>query len=67
MESGISRSFAARNGGNEAIFGPIGHGGVERLIVSPAMLRMMAFGGYLLGTATNEGCRPAAERTEPAD
>jgi hypothetical membrane protein len=34
--------------GNAAIFGPIGHGGAERMIVYPAMLWMMAFGGYLM-------------------
>jgi hypothetical membrane protein len=34
--------------GNTAIFGPIGHGGAERMIVYPAMLWMMAFGGYLM-------------------
>ena len=35
--------------GNPAAFGPIGHGGAERMIVYPSMLWMMAFGGYLLG------------------
>jgi hypothetical protein len=35
--------------GNPGVFGPIGHGGVERMIVYPAMLWLMAFGGYLLG------------------
>jgi hypothetical membrane protein len=34
--------------GNPAVFGPIGHGGAERMIVYPAMLWMMAFGGYLM-------------------
>ena len=34
--------------GNPAIFGPIGHGGAERMIVYPAMLWMLAFGGYLM-------------------
>jgi hypothetical protein len=34
--------------GNTAVFGPIGHGGAERMIVYPAMLWMMAFGGYLM-------------------
>jgi hypothetical membrane protein len=34
--------------GNAAVFGPIGHGGAERMIVYPAMLWMMAFGGYLM-------------------
>lgn len=35
--------------GNPGVFGPIGHGGAERMIVYPSMLWMMAFGGYLLG------------------
>ncbi|WP_258560305.1 DUF998 domain-containing protein [Halorhabdus salina] len=36
--------------GNPAVFGPIGHGGAERMIVYPVMLWVVAFGGYLLGT-----------------
>ena len=35
--------------GNPAIFGPIGHGGAERMIVYPAMLWLLALGGYLMG------------------
>jgi hypothetical membrane protein len=38
------------DGGNPAVFGAIGHGGAERMIVYPAMLWMMAFGGYLMAT-----------------
>ena len=34
--------------GNTAVFGPIGHGGAERMIVYPAMLWMLAFSGYLM-------------------
>ncbi|MEO8246020.1 MAG: hypothetical protein ABI622_02765, partial [Chloroflexota bacterium] len=34
--------------GNPAIFGAIGHGGSERMIVYPAMLWAVAVGGYLL-------------------
>lgn len=34
--------------GTTAVFGPIGHGGAERMIVYPAMLWMLAFGGYLM-------------------
>lgn len=34
--------------GTTAAFGPIGHGGTERMIVYPAMLWMLAFGGYLM-------------------
>lgn len=37
--------------GNPAIFGPIGHGGAERMIVYPAMLWLLALGGYLIGRA----------------
>ncbi len=35
--------------GNPAIFGAIGHGGSERMIVYPAMLWTLVVGGYLLG------------------
>jgi hypothetical membrane protein len=35
--------------GNTAIFGPIGHGGAERMIVYPPMLWLLVFGGYLMG------------------
>jgi hypothetical membrane protein len=35
--------------GNPAIFGAIGHGGSERMIVYPAMLWTLVLGGYLLG------------------
>ena len=38
----------AGDAGNAAAFGPIGHGGTERMIVYPAMLWMLAFGGYLM-------------------
>ncbi|HJP88735.1 MAG TPA: DUF998 domain-containing protein [Candidatus Limnocylindrales bacterium] len=34
--------------GNPAIFGAIGHGGAERMIVYPAMLWTLVLGGYLL-------------------
>jgi hypothetical membrane protein len=34
--------------GNQAAFGPIGHGGTERMIVYPVMLWLTAFGGYLI-------------------
>lgn len=40
--------------GNPSVFGPIGHGGAERMIAYPIMLWMLAFGGYLM----------AAQRTE---
>ena len=35
--------------GNPAIFGPIGHGGAERMIVFPVMLWLLSLGGYLIG------------------
>jgi hypothetical membrane protein len=34
--------------GNPAVFGPIGHGGAERMIVYPVMLWLLGFGGYLM-------------------
>ena len=42
--------------GNPAVFGAIGHGGAERMIVYPSMLWLLAFGGYLT----------ASQETEPA-
>ena len=36
--------------GNAAAFGPINHGGTERMMVYPVMIWMIAFGGYLLGS-----------------
>lgn len=41
--------------GNAAAFGPIGHGGAERLIVYPSMLWLLALGGHLLGRDTEDG------------
>lgn len=35
--------------GNPAIFGPIGHGGAERMIVYPPMLWLLIYGGGLMG------------------
>jgi hypothetical membrane protein len=34
--------------GNPGVFGAIGHGGAERMIVYPVMFWLMAFGGYLM-------------------
>ena len=42
--------MAIGDGGTTAAFGPIGHGGTERMIVYPVMLWLVAFGGYLLGS-----------------
>jgi len=39
------------DGGNADVFGAIGHGGSERMIAYPVMLWILAFGGYLLGSA----------------
>ena len=43
--------------GNTAVFGAIGHGGSERMIVYPAMLWAAAFGGYLMAGGTLRGAR----------
>ena len=40
--------MAIGDGGNPAVFGPIGHGGTERMIVYPVMLWILAFGGWLM-------------------
>jgi hypothetical protein len=40
--------MAIGDGGSKAAFGPIGHGGTERMIVYPVMLWMLAFGGHLM-------------------
>ena len=40
--------MAIGDGGDAAVFGPIGHGGTERMIVYPVMLWMLAFGGWLM-------------------
>ena len=40
--------MAVGDSGTVAAFGPIGHGGTERMIVYPVMLWMLAFGGYLM-------------------
>jgi hypothetical membrane protein len=44
--------------GNPAVFGPIGHGGAERLIVYPVMLWMLAFGGYLMSGSADYSDAP---------
>ena len=41
------------DGGNPTVFGVIGHGGAERMIVYPVMLWLLAFGGYLMGTGSD--------------
>jgi hypothetical membrane protein len=46
------------DGGNPAVFGAIGHGGSERMIAYPAMLWLIALGGYLLAL-------PSPRRPDP--
>ena len=41
--------MAVGDAGSSLVFGPIGHGGVERLIVYPPMLWLMVYGGFRLG------------------
>jgi hypothetical membrane protein len=40
--------MAVGDAGTPAVFGPIGHGGAERMIVYPPMVWLLALGGYLL-------------------
>ncbi|KTG28359.1 DUF998 domain-containing protein [Haloferax profundi] len=40
--------------GNTAVFGPIGHGGTERMIVYPPMVWLVAFGGYLMASTDGQ-------------
>ncbi len=47
--------MAVGDAGNAAVFGPIGHGGAERMIVYPPMVWLMVFGGYLIGRGVGEG------------
>jgi hypothetical membrane protein len=46
--------MAVGDGGNTAVFGAIGHGGTERMIVYPVMTWMLAFGGYLMASRVAE-------------
>ena len=39
--------MAIGDSGSPAVFGPIGHGGSERMIAYPAVLWLLAYGGYL--------------------
>ncbi|MFC7046500.1 DUF998 domain-containing protein [Halobacteriaceae archaeon GCM10025711] len=52
--------MALGDGGNAALFGPIGHGGTERMIVYPPMVWLIAFGGYLMAAGADD---PVASRT----
>jgi hypothetical membrane protein len=44
--------MAIGDSGNTAAFGPIGHGGTERMIVYPPMLWMLGFGGWLMAAGS---------------
>jgi hypothetical membrane protein len=41
------------------LFGPIGHGGTERMIVYPSIIWLIAFGGYLMGQERSGDAKPA--------
>ena len=43
--------------GNSAIFGPLGHGGAERMIVYPLLLWLLALGGSLMTRGGNGATR----------
>jgi hypothetical membrane protein len=55
--------------GNPAVFGAIGHGGSERMIVYPAMLWTLVMGGYLLagGSLGRGDERDSFARSTPLD
>ena len=54
--------MVAGDSGNAGLFGPIGHGGSERMIAYPAMLWLLAFGGSLSAPAVRaEGARSSPE------
>ncbi|MDS0478478.1 DUF998 domain-containing protein [Natrinema sp. 1APR25-10V2] len=50
--------MAIGDAGNAAAFGPIGHGGTERMIVYPPMLWLLTFGGYLMGAPIDDAAVP---------
>lgn len=41
------------------LFGPLGHGGTERMIVYPSIIWLTVFGGYLMGKEEKSGADPA--------
>jgi hypothetical protein len=47
--------MAIGDSGQTAAFGPIGHGGTERMIAYPPMLWMLALGGYLMAAGEADG------------
>ena len=54
--------MAIGDSGNAAAFGPIGHGGTERMIVYPAMIWLLALGGYLMASMSEEPAEEGAAR-----
>lgn len=47
--------------GNPGVFGPIGRGGAQRMIVYPPMLWLLIFGGYLMGDGRGVGAGDVRE------
>ncbi|HHT74629.1 MAG TPA: DUF998 domain-containing protein [Euryarchaeota archaeon] len=47
--------------GMELLFGPIGYGGTERMIVFPVMVWLLGLGGYLMGPQGNDARREGRE------
>ena len=47
-------THAVSDFGIMSLYGPIGHGGSERMIVYPALLWLVAFGGYLMAPFVEE-------------
>lgn len=58
--------MAVGDAGNAAVFGPIGHGGTERMIVYPPMLWLLAVGGHLMGTRPDRIDGSAHREPDPA-
>ncbi len=48
--------------GNPGVFGAMGHGGAERMIVYPVMLWMLGLGGYLMAGGPVSSASGSAER-----
>lgn len=47
-------THAASDFGILTLYGPIGHGGSERMIIYPALFWLAAFGGYLMAPGTGK-------------
>lgn len=50
--------------GNPELYGPLGVGGVERMVLYPAMLWLLIFGGYMLASTRGRGRLVEEEVTE---